>query len=366
MDKKVLVVSNMYPSKAFPSYGVFVRNFCDQLQEIHIATRLSVLTKTKNKGVKILKYGWFYLSTFMKCIFGDQDLVYIHYPSFSGKPVTAARKLKKFDIITNVHGTDVVPLKPEHERMLGNTEKAIALSKTVVVPSEYFKNLVIEKYGIPAEKVFVYPSGGVNENVFHEYDEERKAALKTEYGVKDRAFVIGYVSRINKAKGWDVFLDALEKLNLQENEEIKVFMVGSGEDDNALADRIDKLPASLKNAIVRYPLLDQEKLAEIYNLLDVFVFPTMSASESLGLVALEAMACGVPVLASDYAAPAYYVTDGLNGYKFTVGDVEELASRLAFFVHTTLEERKTLKAGALEVANRYKKKAILLSLQTVI
>ena len=363
---KVLIVSNMYPSREYPNYGVFVRNFCDQLNEIGINYEISVLTKTKSTSLKLVKYGLFYVKTFFMCLFGGVDLVYIHYPSYSSKPVLAARKLRKYDIVSNVHGTDVVPLKKEHEKMLPNTKEAILHSKKVVVPSEYYKRLVVDKYKINNAQVFVYPSAGVDENVFFEYDDKRVNTLKKKFGISKDSIVIGFVSRITKAKGWSIFLDAIEELELPANKKIKIFMVGSGEDDDQLKDRINTFPYEIQKSIVRYPMLDQKKLAEIYNLLDVFVFPTISASESLGLVAIEAMACGCPVIASDYAAPKYYVIDGYNGYKFEKENSEELRIKLQLFLNMTKQQYGLLKIGAIETSNRFKKQYILKDLNKLL
>ena len=60
---KILVVSNMYPNNKYPSYGVFVKNFCDQLTELNIHYDISALTKTQNKALKIIKYIYFYIRT---------------------------------------------------------------------------------------------------------------------------------------------------------------------------------------------------------------------------------------------------------------------------------------------------------------
>lgn len=364
--KKILIVSNMYPSRRYPSYGVFVKNFCDQLKSLGYDFDLSVITKTSNRAVKILKYLGFYASTFFRCLSGKYDLVYVHYPSFSAAPVNLARKIRKFKLITNVHGTDVVPLKKEHEQMLGHTKTAIDFSKMVVVPSAYYKALVMEKYGIEESRVFVYPSGGVHENVFFPYDAEIRRSKRAEFGVAEESFVLGFVSRINKAKGWDVFIEAIKQSQLLMKTEARILIVGSGEDDALLSKEIESLPKRLKDAVIRFPLLDQGRLADIYNILDVFLFPTTSASESLGLVALEAMSCGVPVIASDYAAPAYYVNNGENGYKFAMGNSSELAQTLDRFMALSEEQIMVLKKGALETAHQYARKTIVTELNQLL
>lgn len=356
--KRILVVSNMYPSKQFPSYGVFVKNFCDQLAELGYNFDISFMTKIQNKYLKIVRYGAFYISTFFRALFGKYELIYIHYPSFSAAPINVARCLRKFEVITNVHGTDVVPLKEGHEKMIGNTKKSIQNSKTVVVPSEYYKQLVIEKYNVDDQKVFVYPSGGINEQIFYPYESELREKKKEEYGIDENAFVMGYVSRINKAKGWDIFIDAIKKANSLKRSNLKIFIVGSGEDDKMLENEIKLLPDYLQAAIIRFPLLDQKKLAEIYNMLDIFLFPTISASESLGLVAIEAMSCGVPVIASDFAAPAYYIVNNFNGFKFKVGDSHELADSIDSYMLLTSTEKEFLKQGALDTGRRYSRQNI--------
>ena len=348
----------MYPNNRFPSYGVFVKNFCEQLDEIGINYELSCITKTTNKVIKLLKYICFYISTFFRCIFINYDIVYIHYPSFSSKPVLLAQKLRNFKIITNVHGSDVIPVKKEQEKMVGITKESINISKKVVVPSEYFKNLIKEKYNISDEKIFVYPSGGINEKIFYKYDFEKKNKLSQEYGIKPNSVVIGFVSRINKAKGWDIFIDAIENCKELTKVDCTIFIVGSGEDDSELEERIKKLPINLKSSIKRYPLLPQEKLAEIYNLLDVFIFPT-TAAESLGLVAIEAMACGVPVIASDFAAPKYYVKDSVNGYLFKMSDSIELANKIDCFLLNATYIIESMGIEAIDTAKKYRRENVI-------
>ena len=68
------------------------------------------------------------------------------------------------------------------------------------------------------------------------------------------------------------------------------------------------------------------------------------------------MACGTPVIASDFAAPAYYVTNGKNGYKFPVGDAVGLAQTLQTLRALPKAQREALCAGALATAQNYTRK----------
>ena len=100
-------------------------------------------------------------------------------------------------------------------------------------------------------------------------------------------------------------------------------------------------------------------------MLDVFVFPTTSASESLGLVAIEAMACGCPVIASDYAAPKYYIVDNYNGYKFRRGDGEELSQKVYLFFSKSQDEKERMSDNALKYSSRYASQNIINDLRII-
>lgn len=319
---KILVVSNMFPDDSNPSYGIFVKRFCDQLSLIGIQYETAVMLKGSSKIDKIFKYILFYVGGFLKCLFGQYDVVYIHYASHSSLGVLLARKLKKFNIYTNLHGSDVVPENAGQAKMQKYTMSILAESEKVIVPSEYFKQLVADKYGILKDKIFVYPSAGVDTKVFYLIDDAQKRRAREAYGINSARPTFGYVGRISTGKGWDTFVEAIAKFDGEANWVI----VGDGPERTALDKKIHEL--GLKDKVCRLGLQPQGELSKIYGMLDFFVFPTQREGESLGLVALEAMACGTPVIASDFAAPKYYVQDGVNGYKFTVGNVSELANVL--------------------------------------
>ena len=74
-------------------------------------------------------------------------------------------------------------------------------------------------------------------------------------------------------------------------------MVGVGEDEEKANALIQEY--HLENVIKKYPMQTQKELALFYSAIDIFCFPTYRKSDSLGLVGLEAMACGTPVITSN-------------------------------------------------------------------
>ena len=320
---KLLIVSNMYPSKRYPSYGTFVKNFCDQLGQAGIPYSLGVMRQSRNRLEKIGNYLKFYAGVTLRLLFGNYDTVYVHYASHSSIPVLLAAHLRKLKIITNVHGSDVIPENQKQEKMQKYTEAILKKSAQVVVPSEYFKQIVCHKYHVEESKVSIYPSGGVDPKLFHPVDPEDCVETAGQLpGRKEDRPLFGMVGRISAGKGWDTFVRAIQILE-DRGAQADYVIVGDGVESPRLEQMTDD--CGLEKRIIRLGLLPQSKLPEVYSLLDYFVFPTKREGESLGLVALEAMACGTPVISSDYAAPAYYIQQGENGFKFPVDDAQALA-----------------------------------------
>lgn len=333
---RIEVVSNMFPDEKHPSYGVFVKNFCNILDNIGIDHKNHVMRKKDSVFSKIFGYIHFYIGTFFALLFERYDLIYVHYASHSSIPVLFARVFRKKRVYTNLHGSDVVPENSTQERMQKYTQRILAASEKIIVPSEYFKDLVTKKYIIEKERLFVIPSGGINKDVF--YKEKEKG--------NGKVLKLGYVGRISFKKGWDTLLKACAEMR----NPFRLIVVGNGPDYKQMRSLATQL--RLDDHIEWMDLQPQEQLRKVYNDIDLLVFPTEREGESLGLVAIEAMACGTPVVASDYAAPHYYVIDGFNGYKFEKGDYLQLACILDSYV-SNQESKENLIIGAIKTAAGY-------------
>ena len=337
---KLLVVSNMYPSKAAPGYGTFVKNFCDQAQAMGCDVKLAVMQKKSGKLGKLFAYVGFYLKSFFGCLFGKQDIVYVHYASHSSPGVLLARKLRKFTIYTNCHGSDVIPQNKSQEKMQKNTRAILAYSQKIIVPSDFFQRTVAEKYNIDPSRLFVCASGGVDPDIFYPAP------------VQKPSFTIGFVSRLISGKGWDVLLKACAKLP---DRDFRILMVGGGPCKEKLLALAKEL--GLSGQVELAGEQPQTALPGFLNQMDVFVFPTTLA-ESLGLVALEAMACGVPVVVSDFGAPADYISEGVNGYKFPAGDIDALAKVLTSVRNLPEQTRKALQENAVATARDFTRQQV--------
>lgn len=372
---KILVVSNMYPSKEAPSYGTFVKNFCDQLNILDIKYEKIVMTKKSAKcGGKLLSrfivlfgYLFYYIKMMTSILFKKYDYIYVHYASHNALPLLVMSRIKKINIYTNVHGSDVVPQTSTQKRMQRYTDKLLKISKKVIAPSLYFKDLLINRYNLDNSKIYIYPSAGVNEELFFPYSKEEVNSITSINDIvinRDYEY-IGYVGRIEPGKGWETFLKALAILKDKNKLEGKrIIVVGNGRQYDDFITMTEEL--ALKDYLLLIKALPQSMLPKVYNSISLFCFPTEREGESLGLVALEALCCGTPVIASDFAAPKEYITDNYNGFKFTKGNSSDLADSIECYLNLTPENKRHMRLNSYESGSKYYSKALLPLLQDIL
>ena len=226
---KILLISNMYPSASDVAYGVFVKNFeTDMLKRGFSISKAVIRGKGKNILDKYKKYFKFYIDIY-SCVFKKEiKLIYVHYVSHSLLPLFIISVFIKKPLVVNVHGSDLLSKKLLSRMILSINYYTIKNASMIVVPSEYFKNIVIEKY--KHKHVFVSPSGGIDLSLFFQNN-------KSHYNTK--RLLLGYVSRIEEGKGWDVFLKSLVILReINPTLNIKAVMVGGGSQEQKLKNDI--------------------------------------------------------------------------------------------------------------------------------
>lgn len=347
---KILLLSNMYPSTEFPSYGIFVKNFTDNLDMNNLDYDKVVMYKSENSFIKLYRYVVFFIKTIIMLLFKKHEIIYVHYPSITGIPVLWVSKIKNMKIYTNIHGTDAQPVTEKEKKLEKNTEKIVEKSEKVIVPSNFFKNMILEKYKIKEQSIVVYPSGGVNSDVFKKLSNEEIIKFKNEILEDSDKQIIGFVSRIESTKGWKVFIKALEKLKEEKKlSNVKVVLIGSGKEEALLAKMIEEY--ELSDIIIRKKLVSQQELNQYFNIFDFFVFPTYK--ESLGLVAIESMATGTAVLASDIPPLNDYVIPDETGHLFEKGNAEQLAIAINRQLKLKDVEKKMFREKTLEMSQKY-------------
>ncbi|MDE6268936.1 MAG: glycosyltransferase family 4 protein [Muribaculaceae bacterium] len=340
---KLLTIANMYPSAKDPTYGTFVRTTADGLQSLDNEDRhgkVVISGRRYSKVAKIAAYAKFYTIATWKLLFGRYDCLYVHTLTFPTPAVlTALFVRRKVRPVVHVHGNDLLSevfLKKTLRRM---ASPIIRRARYIIVPSNYFRTLFMSRYpSVPAERVIVSASGGVGENFFAE-----RARMR------GKIVTIGYVSRIDEGKGWDTYLKAFAILK-EKGIEVRGIMAGTGVQTAEMLAM--KCRLGLDGVVDYRGAVAPDKLPAMYGEMDLFAFPTRS-DESLGLVGLEALAGGVPVIASDIGGPAEYVIDGANGEKTVPGSAESLAESIEKMMGMTGEEYSAMSGRAIESVRPY-------------
>lgn len=290
------------------------------------------------------------------------DLIHSHY-WMSG---LAARSLKEAWDVPIVHMFHTLgemknrvarsPDEIESERRIV-AEKEILTFADRIVASTLAERAQLEwLYKANTKKIFVVPPGV---DVSHFYPipvDEAKAYI----GIGSDEQMVLFVGRIEPLKGVDTLIQAMSCMNLGETSSGKPILLTiiGGDPDVDPADmslemsRLQKMCNDLcmGKMVIFLGKTGQDTLPYYYSAADVLVMP--SHYESFGMVALEAMACGTPVIASQVGGLAFLVQDGVTGYHVPDDDSQVLCERLKQLLEDH-ELRATLGIQANKYAQEY-------------
>jgi D-inositol-3-phosphate glycosyltransferase len=217
-------------------------------------------------------------------------------------------------------------------RVIGETQVVAAADRLIANTDEEADELVRHYDATPGKLAVVHP--GVNLDLFR--PGSGRAAARARLGLPQDAVIPLFAGRIQPLKAPDVLIRAVAVLLEQDpalRERLVVPVVG-GPSGSGLArpEALHKLAAQLGVCdVVRFqPPVDQERLADWYRAATVLVMP--SYSESFGLVAIEAQACGTPVVAAAVGGLPVAVSDGRTGFLVPGHDPGDYAKVLRRFV----------------------------------
>jgi L-malate glycosyltransferase len=287
------------------------------------------------------------------CAFERLDLLHVHYAvphatsAYLAKQVLGPGAPK---IITTLHGTDIT-LVGYDRSYLPITRFSIQQSDAVTVPSMYLRNATYDKLNLPSELPIEVIPNFVNTDDFSPaapgMREDNSCVLKRLKCAPTEKVLI-HVSNFRPVKRIADIIKIFERV--QREVKCHLILIGDGP-DRSMA---EALVRELKIEKLVCFLGKQETFAPILSLADVFLMP--SETESFGLAALEAMSCGVPVVASKIHGIPEVVTEGETGFLFPVGDIESMAQGVLTILRDpvlhqrmrTAAREKAVKAFGLE------------------
>ncbi len=201
----------------------------------------------------------------------------------------------------------------------------LSLASHIVVLNEYVK---LNKLNSFAHKITVIPPGLTITN-----SEETSPSPANSF----RLLFVGNLDKANSYKGLGTFLSALRQL-VNNQQPVKAIIVGGGDSLSDYKKMAKKL--KLDNYVEFLGSIPLDKLPKVYSRSDILVFPSLSDVESLGLVLLEAMSFGLPIVASKVGGVPFIMTNNRNGILFEPGDDVALAAAVSKIV----EDKKLFKS----------------------
>ncbi len=200
-----------------------------------------------------------------------------------------------------------------------------------------------QKLGLAQRKLRL-ASGGVDINKYQFSYEKRKHTRKM-YGISENCLLIGVFCRLVKIKNVDKLIKNFNNLEIS-RPEIRLIIAGDGPELGKLKKLVESL--NLEDSVIL--LGRQNNVYDLYSALDIFCLP--SSSEGMSNSILEAMACKLPVLASDISANRELIDEGKGGYLITFDNIKEFNAKVENLLDREIRREMGI-YNRIKIANHY-------------
>ncbi len=278
-----------------------------------------------------------------KLLRADFDLLHAHLPTpWSADWSAIISKIKSKPLVLTYHNDIVGEGIANH---IANFYNLIALklilktaNKIIITHSKYLKSARLKKYN---DKIEVIPIGV-------DIEKFKPSNIKKEENI---LFFLSVLDEFHRYKGLDYLLKALVIVK-EEIPDVKLMVGGKGKLLGYYKNMVKSM--NLEKNVDFVGFIPEEKLVEYYNKCDIFVLPSISQKqEGFGIVLLEAMACGKPVVATEMVGVAEDVRKNNVGIIVPPKDIETLASAVVKALDDKELARKMGEDGRRLVEEKY-------------
>lgn len=295
------------------------------------------------------------------------DILHLHYPFFGASFFVLFVRLlrgKKTKLITNYHMDVSLPgirglyVKLAHRLFL---PALLKYSDKIIVSSiDYVENSDIQAFYFKNKHKFLELPFGVPRRYS---PTDKDADLLQKYNIGKNEPVVLFVGSLDSAhyfKGVDYLIRALPLVN---DKNVKILIVGAGN----LRPDFEKLATELQVAarVIFAGYVRDEDLPKHYNLADFFCLASTDKSEAFGIVLLEAMACGKPLIASNLKGVRAVVDQGINGLLVEPKNSIDIANKINYLVENPSIARSFGERGVASVEEKYRWSKIVTKLVDV-
>ena len=344
---KILLITMEYP----PDRGG-VGNYYFNLVKNLYGHQIEVLKADRSSFYKFFWPKWLklYFKVKQQVKKNKPDLIWVGQVLPIGTVAYLIEKFFKIPYFVSTHGMDIMlPQRSARKEKL--MMKILEQAKFLTANSQFTRNQMV-KLGISEDKVeVIYPAGHIkqtNEVGNKERVERLKKSLKLE-GKK----VLLTVGRLVERKGQDLVIKALPRL-LENLPDLVYLIIGSGPYRKNLESEVNDL--KLNQKVIFVSNASDEDLGAYYQLADAFVMPTRDVEgdiEGFGIVYLEAMSFGLPVVAGRSGGVPEVVIDGQTGLLVNPTNISDISQKI-FEVLADIEKSKELvKKGQAKILEEF-------------
>lgn len=354
---KIGVITSAYPEYEDDPHGIFVhrlmREIVKQGHEVKVlAPFAGGKTKFNLEGVDVERFNYFYPRRFQRLAgrsgmidnvkegflvklqvisflffnivyslrkFRDMDIVHVQWPIPNGLGALFLKKIYGIPYINTIHGEEVYLSKRYHtifalKWIVNNAKKTITNSSAT-------RDSCLEA-GLDEYNIQIIPFG-VDTDFFKPLKLPKNEDM----------FQILSVGYLIERKGFEYLIRAMKEV-LKKHKNARLKIVGSGPLENKLKNMIIKL--ELQNEVEIIKNVSDEELLRLYNSSDLFVLPSITDSqgntEGLGVVLLEAMASGLPVIGSNVGGIPDIIKNNRTGILVREKDVTKLTNAISILI----------------------------------
>ncbi|MBI2613549.1 MAG: glycosyltransferase family 4 protein [Candidatus Levybacteria bacterium] len=313
-----------------------------------ILTTGSGILHSKGNILAKIQVSTFLLSEFVYVIFilltKKFDIVHSHWILPQGFFGVIAKYIFKIPLIVTIHGSDIFALKKL------NLIKSFVLRKSTIVTANSTATQR-EAYAVSSNSNPLLIPEGVDLNVFN----SKKRDLQWRKKMNNNDQIIIAVGRLIKWKGFDYLIKAMPKI-LKKFPKVKLVIVGSGPEEMNLKKIVEFL--GLDKNVVFLKNVSHDKLSVMYASSDIFVSPSITneasgEKEALGIVIIEAIASGIPVVASNSGGIRDTVDGKSTGFLAKEKDPDDIAQKTTDLLSNLKIRREIIKKGLRHVEKRY-------------
>ena len=360
---KIAILTPLFPPKHLAGLEIAAYNIAKHLSrrnhEVHVITTLDkslpkesreedfFVHRFKTSKIPILRTVLYYIKSFFVVKKINPDIVHVQtiYLSLSGLLI---KKFLRKSYVVYGRGSDVY-LPWRFKNII--SKPILKNANGVIVLTEDMKR---EIQKICNRDVFVIPNG-IDLGRFENLSREELCSKLKINGEK----IIVFVGTLRPVKGVRYIIEAM-KIITNKNKNNRLFIVGDGEDRGYLENLVKKL--DLQECVNFVGKVPNEKVPEYMAASDVFVLPSLS--ESFGIVNLEAMASGLPIVATNVRGLPEIIEDGENGFLVEPKNANEIAEKVLLLLEDD-ELRERISRNNKEKVKEYSWKSAVEKLEKV-